>query len=218
MSKAPEADTAAPDADKEAARTEGGNGKAATPRAKRGRVRRLADGGPLRTVALALAFAALCSAVWAGLSWYGAAHDDTLEYAATRDEVRSAGEQAVQNLNTLDHRKVDAGLDSWEESTTGELRGQLKKGRKEFEKQIRAAKTVTSARILSSAVAELDERAGRAGVLVAVRTTVKAPKEKPATKQTRMRGELTRTEDGWKLSALAQVPVGYSATAPDERG
>ncbi|WP_369204120.1 hypothetical protein [Streptomyces sp. PU-14G] len=165
-----------------------------------------------------MAFAALCSAVWAGFSWYGAAHDDTLAYAATRDEVRSAGEQAVQNLNTLDHRKIEAGLDSWEESTTGELRGQLKKGRKGFEKQIREAKTVTSARILSSAVAELDERAGRAGVLVAVRTTVKAPKEKPATKQTRMRGELTRTEDGWKLSALAQVPVGYSATAPDERG
>ncbi|MFI8848680.1 hypothetical protein ACIGW3_00505 [Streptomyces sp. NPDC053499] len=174
-------------------------------------------GGPVRVAAVVLAAVALCGAVWAGTSWYGAAHDDSLGYAATRDEVRAAGEQAVQNLNTLDHRKLESGLDSWEESTTGELRGQLRKGRKEFEKQIRRARTVTSARILSSAVAELDERAGRAGVLVAVRTTVKAPKEKPATKQTRMRGELTRTGQGWKLSALEQVPVGYTATEPDER-
>ncbi|MET9859307.1 nuclear transport factor 2 family protein [Streptomyces smyrnaeus] len=181
------------------------------------RARRSPAGGPVRAVAVVLAVAALCCAAWAGFSWYGAAHDDTLGYAATRDEVRAAGEQAVQNLNTLDHRELDSGLDSWEESTTGDLRGQLRKGRAQFEKQIRRAKTVTSARILSSAVAELDERAGRAGMLIAVRTTVKAPEEKPATKQTRMRGELTRTGEGWKLSALEQVPVGYTATEPDER-
>ncbi|MDJ1137570.1 hypothetical protein NMN56_037585 [Streptomyces iconiensis] len=162
---------------------------------------------------MALAVAAVCCAAWAGWSWYGAAHDDSLGYATTRDKVLAAGEQSVQNLNTLDHRRLSSGLEAWEESTTGALRGQLKKGRGQFEKQIRAAKTVTSAKILSSAVAELDERAGKAGVLVAVRTTVSAPKEKPATKQTRMRGELTRTADGWKLSALEQVPVGY--TAPD---
>ncbi len=65
-------------------------------------------------------------------------------------------------------------------------------------------------------MAELDERAGRAGMLIAVRTTVKAPDEKPAIKQTRMRGELTRTGEGWKLSALEQVPVGYTAAEPDE--
>ncbi|WP_432110352.1 hypothetical protein [Streptomyces sp. AA1529] len=173
-------------------------------------------GGPVRVAAVALMVVALCCAAWTGFSWYGTAHDDTLDYAATRDEVRAAGEQAVQNLNTLDHRKLESGLDSWEQSTTGELRGQLKKGREEFEKQIREARTVTSARILSSAVAELDERAGRAGMLIAVRTTVKAPDEKPAIKQTRMRGELTRTGEGWKLSALEQVPVGYTAAEPDE--
>lgn len=172
---------------------------------------------PVALVAVALALAAVCCAAWAGAAWYGAAHDDTLGYAATREEVRAAGEQSVQNLNTLDHHELTRGLDAWESSTTGDLRGQLKKGRKQFEKQIREARTVTSARILSSAVAELDERAGRAGVLVAVRTTVKVPKEKPATKQTRMRGELTRTADGWKLSALEQVPVGYTATGTSER-
>lgn len=184
---------------------------------ERARAGRFAAGGPVRAVAVVLTLAALCCAAWAGFTWYAAAHDDTLAYAATRDEVREAGEQAVQNLNTLDHRRLEADLDSWEDSTTGELRAQLKKGRKQFAQQIRAARTVSSARILSSAVAELDERAGRAGVLVAVRTTVEAPKEKPATKQTRMRAELTRTSHGWKLSALAQVPVGYTADTPDER-
>lgn len=177
------------------------------------RVRRA---NPVLLAAVALAVVAVCCAAWAGWTWYGAANDDSLGYAKTRDEVLAAGEQSVQNLNTLDHRKLSGGLDAWEASTTGDLRGQLKKGRGEFEKRIREARTVTSAKILSSAVAELDERAGKAGVLIAVRTTVSAPKEKPATKQTRIRGELTRTADGWKLSALEQVPVGY--TAPDATG
>ncbi|OEV20124.1 hypothetical protein AN219_27520, partial [Streptomyces nanshensis] len=66
-------------------------------------------GGPVRVAAVALMVVALCCAAWTGFSWYGAAHDDTLDYAATRDEVRAAGEQAVQNLNTLDHRKLESG-------------------------------------------------------------------------------------------------------------
>ncbi|MCG5120325.1 hypothetical protein MA546_16385, partial [Streptomyces sp. T7(2022)] len=60
----------------------------------------------------------------------------------------------------------------------------------------------------SSAVTELDDRAGRARVLVALRVTVKAPGAEKTDKDSRMLGELTRTGGGWKLSALGQAPVG----------
>lgn len=166
---------------------------------------------PLLAAALALTVVAAACAVWAGWSWYTAAHDDTADFAQTRDRVLAAGTQAVQNMNTLDHRDLRRGLDTWEDSATGDLRTQLVDGRAAFEKQIQEAKTVTTAKVLSGAVTELDERAGRASVLVAVRITVTAPKGEPARKESRMLGQLTRTDDGWKLSALGQAPVGDTA-------
>ncbi|WP_328379395.1 hypothetical protein OHB13_31950 [Streptomyces sp. NBC_00440] len=166
---------------------------------------------PLTVVALALALLAAGAAGWGGWSWYAAAHDDSAAYARSRDQVLAAGEQAVQNMNTLDHRKLTTGLDAWEASTTGDLHKQLTDGRPEFEKQIKQAQTVSTARVLSGAVTELDVRAGRASVMVALRITVTAPKGKPAEKESRLLGELTRTSGGWKLSALGQAPVGNTA-------
>ncbi|MCX4553815.1 hypothetical protein OG709_31695 [Streptomyces sp. NBC_01267] len=166
---------------------------------------------PLTAVALALALLAAGAAAWGGWSWYAAAHDDSAAYARTRDSVLAAGEQAVQNMNTLDHRKVASGLDAWENSTTGDLHQQLTNGRTEFEKQIKEARTVSTAKVLSGAVTELDARTGKASVMVALRITVTAPKGKPSEKESRLLGELTRTSGGWKLSALGQAPVGNTA-------
>ncbi|MET9920840.1 nuclear transport factor 2 family protein [Streptomyces sp. NPDC006435] len=168
-------------------------------------------GNPLVAAAIALAVAAAGAAVWGGVSRYEAAHDESAAYAQARDDALAAGEQAVQNMNTLDHRRLEQGLDSWADSTTGDLHRQLVDGRDAFVKQIKEAKTVSTAQILSGAVTELDDRAGRAGVMVALRVTVTAPKGKPAVKESRMIGQLTRTAEGWKLSALGQAPVGNTA-------
>jgi len=166
---------------------------------------------PLQAAALALTVVAAGCAGWGGWSWYTAANDASVAYAQVRDDALAAGEQALQNMNTLDHRDISRGLDTWEDSATGDLRKQLVDGRGEFEKQIQQAKTVTSAKILSGAVTELDDRAGKASVMVALRITVTAPKGEPAQKESRMLGELTRTPEGWKLSALGQAPVGNTA-------
>ncbi|MEV0090793.1 hypothetical protein [Streptomyces sp. NPDC050738] len=166
---------------------------------------------PLTVVALALALLAAGAAGWGGWSWYAAAHDDSAGYAQARDDALQAGEQAVQNMNTLDYKQLARGLDSWEASTTGDLHKQLTDGRTQFEKQIQQAKTVSTAKVLSGAVTELDERTGKASVMVALRITVTAPKGKPAAKESRLLGELTRTSAGWKLSNLAQAPVGNTA-------
>lgn len=167
---------------------------------------------PLLAAALVLTLLAGGAAVWAGWSWYGAAHDDSARYSETRDAALAAGEQSVQNLSTLDHRHLDEGLDLWETSTTGDLHDQLVAGRAEFERQVKDAKTVSTAKVLGGAVTELDERAGRARVMVALRVTVRASGQKPTDKNSRMLGELTRSGGDWKLAALSQAPVGDTAT------
>ncbi len=163
---------------------------------------------PLLLAALALVVCAAGAAGWGGWQRYEAAHDDAASFAQARDDALAAGEQAVQNMNTLDHKELEQGLDSWEQSTTGDLHRQLVDGRDDFARQIAEAKTVSTAKVLSGAVTELDERAGRAGVMVALRVTVTAPKGEPAVKESRLLGTLTRTSGGWKLSALGQAPVG----------
>lgn len=173
---------------------------------------------PMLAAALALVLAAAVAAVWTGCSWYAAAHDGDTAFARTRDTVLAAGEQAVQNLNTLDHSDLDHGLDVWEAGTTGDLHSQLVQGRTDFEKQVRQAGTVTTAKVLSGAVTELDTRAGRASVMIALRITVEAPGSKPSVKESRMLGELTRTGTGWKLSALGQAPLGDSSPAAAQGG
>ena len=45
-------------------------------------------------------------------------------------------------------------------------------------------------------------------MLVALRVTVKADDGAKTDKDSRMLGELTRTDGRWKLSALGQAPVG----------
>jgi Mce-associated membrane protein len=174
-------------------------------------VRALTGRRAVPAAALALALTAGGTAAWAGTDWYRAAHDESAAYALQRDRALAAGEQAVQNLNTLDHRQVDDGLDLWESSTTGDLHEQLVDGRAAFAKQVKAAGTTTTARVLSGAVTELDERAGRARVLVALRVTVRASTGS-TDKDSRMLGELTRTGGRWKLSDLGQAPVGSAAS------
>lgn len=179
-----------------------------------GRLPRTSD--PLRTTALTLLVVAALCAAWFGWSWYGAAHDDALDYSRTREEVLRAGEQAVQNMNTLDHRDLAKGLKVWQDSSTGELNRQITAGRAQFEQQVRQARTTTTARVLESALTELDVRSGKAAIMVALQITVTPADGKPTTKQSRMLGQLTRTDTGWKLSALGQAPVGGSA--PSETG
>jgi Mce-associated membrane protein len=165
---------------------------------------------PRRLLVLsALVFALIAggTAGWTGWSWWSAAHDDSLRYSHTRDEVLRTAEQAIQNLNTLDYRTAESGIDLWVESTTGALRDQLNQGRQNFLTQIQKAKTITTAKILDGAVTELDDRAGKASVIVAIELTVTPATGRPTTKRERLAGQLTRTGSTWKLSSIGQVPV-----------
>lgn len=159
----------------------------------------------LLTAAVALVVAAAAVAGWFGVAWFNAANDDSLRYSQVRDEVNRVGQAAVVTMNTLDYRKVDEGLKDWETATTGKLHDEVLKGKQTSRDAIVAAQSVTKATVLSSAVSELDDRAGQASVLVALKVHVTVKGEEPRDKFMRLAGKLQRTEDGWKLYEIGQV-------------
>lgn len=160
----------------------------------------------LLTAAIALVVAAAAVCGWFGVAWARAANDDSLSYSNARDEVNRVGANAVVTMNTLDYRKVDQGLADWEAATTGSLNDEIVKGKKTSRDAIVQAQSVTKATVLSSAVSELDDRAGQASILVALKVNVTVKGQQPADKFMRLAGKLQRTQDGWKLYEIGQVP------------
>lgn len=182
-------------------------------RKRRRRVRQVVTvkiSDPVLTVAAALALAALACAVWFGMSWFGAAHDDSRAYSRLRDEVLRSGRQAVINLNTLDYRNFNEGLRNWQNSTTAELYQEIVQGRSRLERDVTRSRTVSSAKVLEAALTELDDHAGKASIIAAVQLTVTPGSGQPAVQRVRLMGQLTKTSTGWKLSALGRAPVGTS--------
>ncbi|TMR30583.1 hypothetical protein ETD96_33450 [Actinomadura geliboluensis] len=148
------------------------------------------------------------AAAWFGWSYHAASGDDSMAYAAERDRVLAVAGQEIVNLNTLDYRQVDTGLKVWQDSATAQLYDQIVQGRERLKTEVQKAKTTSTAKILESGLTELDTRAGKAAVIAAVRITITGADGKPVDNTRRFAGQLTRTSDGWKLSALGQAPTG----------
>jgi Mce-associated membrane protein len=159
-------------------------------------------------VAAVLAVLAAGYAVWAGVSWWSASSSDSVAFSRERDEVLRVGQVGIANFTTLDYKKVDADLDRWLDSSTGGLRSEIEDGRANRKKQIEDAKTVTVSRVLDAAVTELDARAGKAHLIAVVETTVTPEGGQAVKKVNRYQTDLTRTDAGWKLSALGPVAAG----------
>jgi Mce-associated membrane protein len=176
---------------------------------------RASPGGPLRTatvVVAVLAVVAFIAAGWFGVSWYLTAHDESLALGMARDAVLQDAQQATVYLNTLDHRRVQDGLTLWEHSATGSLLGEVRANRDAYARAITDSGTTTTARTLDGAVAELDERAGTARVLVGVDVT--SQREPGDANCVRRRIQLEMRRDGtvWKVDKLA--PVGAANPVP----
>lgn len=160
----------------------------------------------LLAVAVALVVATAAVAIWFGVAWFRAAGDDSLDYSGVRDEVNRVGQAAVITMNTLDYRHVDQGLGDWETATTGALHDEVVNLKEQSKQTIVQAESVTKATVLSSAVRELDERAGKAVIMVAIKVNVTTKGAEPTDKYQRIEGSLQRTDAGWKLDGIAQVP------------
>lgn len=170
--------------------------------------RRRLSKDPLIRIASFVTLIAAGAAAWFGWSYHAASGDDSLAYAAERDRVLAVAGQEIVNLNTLDYRQVDAGLKVWQDSATAQLYDQIVQGGERLKSEVQKAKTTSTAKILESGLTELDTRAGKAAVIAAVRITITGADGKPVDNTRRFAGQLTRTSDGWKLSALGQAPTG----------
>lgn len=159
---------------------------------------------PVTALAALVALAAL-AALFFGGRWVLAATDDGLELAAQREAVLVDARQAAINLNSLDHRNVTAGLDLWEQTSTGPLLEEFRANRAEYEQVVTRAQRVTVATVRDAAVAQLDARAGTARVLVAIDVEVRPEGQDPVVTRQRLQLEMTRTDQGWKASRVAPV-------------
>ncbi|WP_199430386.1 hypothetical protein [Qaidamihabitans albus] len=163
----------------------------------------------LTRAAIAALGAAAAFAGWAGWFWFDAAHDEALAHAAMRDAALDAGREHVARLTTLDHNDVDAGIDRWLAVSTGALRDELAGTGEDTKRALREGGTVATGEVLDAAISELDPAAGTARMLVSVEITTSGGNGgEPATTRNRFTAQLRQTGEGWKLSALDQVPVG----------
>lgn len=160
-----------------------------------------ANGWAHRAVLLT-AILAVAAAAWCGVSWWSAAHDETRELGVLRDEARAAGARALVEVNTLDHRDVDAALDRWRAAATGELRERFDTNRESDARAATAAKTATTATVVDSVVTKVDDRAGTAEIMAVLDLALKTDNGEPQARRSRVIAELARTPDGWKLSAV----------------
>ncbi|WP_433265858.1 hypothetical protein ACQPZF_39170 [Actinosynnema sp. CS-041913] len=147
-------------------------------------------------------------AIWAGVSWLNSTTNDSVEFSREREEVLRVGRVGLANFTTLDYKKVDEDLNRWLDSSTGDLRTEIESSRDGRKKQIEDAKTVTVSRVLDAAVTDLDARAGKAHLIAVVETTVTPDSGQSVKKVNRYQTDLTRTDAGWKLSALGPVAAG----------
>ncbi|MDQ3154322.1 MAG: hypothetical protein M3R63_22250 [Actinomycetota bacterium] len=176
-------------------------------------------GGPLRIatrVVAVLVVLVLLAAGWFGVSWYRAAHDDAIQLAQTREAVLRDARQTAINLNTLDHTKVDEGLDLWEQSSTGTVLDELRRNREAYGTAITDARTSSTAVVVDAAVADLDSGAGTARVLVGADVTYRAEEGAPSCVLQRLELEMKRVDTVWKVDQVA--PVGTSTPVPGACG
>ena len=98
-----------------------------------------------------------------------------------------------------------AGLDLWQQSSTGQVLAEFQQNREQYAKLVQESRRATVASVADAAVTELDEHAGVARVLVAVDVTVTPEGQATAVTRQRLQVEMTRTPTGWKVSKLSPV-------------
>ncbi len=159
-------------------------------------------------IAIAVFTAACAFAGWAGYTWFTATGSEAASYGTSRDDALKNGRELVARLTTLDHHRIDQGIADWLAASTGPLRDQLSKTDDATKQTLAKDATVSTGKVLDAAISELDDHAGTAKMLASVEITMAREGAAPSTKRNRFAAGLTRTGEGWKLSALDQLPVG----------
>ncbi|WP_369204111.1 hypothetical protein [Streptomyces sp. PU-14G] len=152
--------------------------------------------------------AALLFCAASGWLYWSAHTDDDLAYSRARDQALAAGRTHLTTLNSIDVKHIGAGLREWRDATTGPLRDQLRREADKSADTLEERGTSARARVTDAALTGLDDTAGTAKLIATVRITTTTRGGSPAADRKRMAAGLERTDDGWKLTSLAPVPVG----------
>ncbi|OLT19365.1 hypothetical protein BJF79_47825 [Actinomadura sp. CNU-125] len=152
----------------------------------------------------------VAAVVFLGWSGWSVWRDDPAASgpAGERAVVLRAAEREIAALNSMDGTNVDAGLRGWLGATTGALHAQLRRDEAANRRKIGESGTDAAATVTGAAVTSLDERAGTAEVIAAVRVRLTLKGGEPTMQRKRFAAELARTPQGWKLESLTSVPVG----------
>lgn len=170
-----------------------------------------APAGPRRRVPI-VALVAVALLMGSGLfAWWHTANDGSIAKAGTRDVVLITARQHIETMNSLDYRKVDAGLKAWIGVTTGTLHDQLSQVGAEDRKLLADQKKISTGKVVDAAVISLDDTS--ATVIASVEITVTddaKPDAKPTLKRNRFSADLVKVGGEWKLETLEQVAVNLS--------
>lgn len=164
-----------------------------------------------RVAAWAVAWTAALAVCAAGAwSYADTRGDDALSYGKARDAALADGKRDIARLNTVDAGHAAADLDRWLDATTGPLHDRMSTTHAADAATVKQSGTSTRGEVTAAAVTELDTRAGTAKLIATVQVHLTPSQGTPATDRKRFEADLTRTGDGWKLSALTAVPAGSS--------
>lgn len=161
----------------------------------------------IRWLVVALAVVSAVFAGWAGLRWWTASQDESLELAKTRDQVLIAAHTHIETMTTMDHRDVDDGLEGWLAASTGDLHDDVAQVSDEDRQAIEEAGMVSTGRVVEVAVIDLSAGGDSASVIAAVEVSVEPEDGEGTTKHNRFTADLLDVDGAWKLASLDPVPV-----------
>lgn len=127
--------------------------------------------------------------------------------AAIRDEVVIAGSDAVEVLNTLDHRHVASGLDAWASVTTGALVDQIAGIDRRQAAALARAGAESTARVVEAAVVSLDVAQGEASLIAFVEVSVDRAEGPDAVERQRYAVDLREVSGRWLVEALVPMEL-----------
>jgi Mce-associated membrane protein len=177
----------------------------AEPAGRDGRAARRRRGASVACRALAAAAAIFLG--WSCWTFWDLRQGDMADMARDRDHAMRAAKQQIAALNTMDARRVDQGLRSWLDASTGPLHEELRRTRTQSRRQIQRAGTSATGVVSDAALTALDRRAGSARVIATVRIDITRPGAAPTVQRRRYEATLARAAEGWKLKSLTALPV-----------
>lgn len=151
---------------------------------------------------LAVVVLAALAAGWTGWSWWQSAHDTGLARAHARDAVVHDARNALVALHTVDYRTAQEDIDEWSTVTAKDFDSGLVSADDDQLAQLKKSKTVSSAKIRSIAVTELNTHQGTARVMATLQAEIRAGKQKPQHRHSLLQAKLTENKDGWKISGV----------------